>query len=103
VVILGLQQLSTWASIALGMVGVVTVLNAVEPFANWRSRWVLMEDAQYKLNRLRDEFDFHLLSTRSDDITDEKSRELFDQWQQVWSGVSRQWLQFRRADGGGTT
>ena len=102
-VVLGLRQTSTWASIALGMAGLVTVLNAVEPFANWRSCWVSMEDAQYKLNRLRDEIDFYLLSTRSDDITDEKSRELFDQWQQVWSGVSRQWLQFRRADGGGTT
>jgi hypothetical protein len=41
----------------------VTVLGALETFFNWRSRLVLMEEAQYRLNRLRDEIDYYLAAT----------------------------------------
>jgi hypothetical protein len=49
-IILGLQQLNFWTGLAFSFVAVGTLVSAVEPFFNWRSRWILMEEAQYKPN-----------------------------------------------------
>jgi hypothetical protein len=38
------------------MVAAVTLISALEPFLNWRSRWALMEETQYRLHRIRDEW-----------------------------------------------
>ena len=43
-----LQDLDFWSGLGFSLVALVTVINAVEPFFNWRSRWVLMEEAQYR-------------------------------------------------------
>jgi hypothetical protein len=48
-VILGLQDLDFWAGLAFSLVALTTVINAVEPFFNWRARWVLMEEARVSL------------------------------------------------------
>src|SRR5687768_7810859 len=40
-VILGLQDLDFWASLGFSLVALSTVVTAVEPFFNWRSRWIL--------------------------------------------------------------
>jgi Protein of unknown function (DUF4231) len=45
-IILGLQQLNFWTGLAFSFVAVGTLVSAVEPFFNWRSRWILMEEAQ---------------------------------------------------------
>jgi len=44
-IILGLQQLNFWTGLAFSFVAAGTLVSAVEPFFNWRSRWVLMEEA----------------------------------------------------------
>src|ERR1039457_6776464 len=44
-IILGLQHLNFWTGLAFSLVAVGTLVNAVEPFFNWRSRWILMEEA----------------------------------------------------------
>src|ERR1039458_5821944 len=67
-IILGLQHLNFWTGLAFSLVAVGTLVNAVEPFFNWRSRWILMEEAQYRLQRIRDELDYHLLKTPSADV-----------------------------------
>jgi hypothetical protein len=48
------------AAIALPMVALVTVIGGLEAYFNWRSLWVLMEETQYRLNRIRDEMDYYL-------------------------------------------
>ena len=52
-VILGLQDLDFWTGLAFSLVALTTVVNAVEPFFNWRSRWVLMEEARYRFTAWR--------------------------------------------------
>lgn len=44
-VILGLQDLNFWASLAFSLGAVGAAVGAVEPFFNWRARWVLMEES----------------------------------------------------------
>jgi hypothetical protein len=97
-IVLGIPAIPSRASIALPMVAVVTVLTALETFFNWRSRWVLMEEAQYRLNRLRDEMDYYLVVTPSGAITKEKLDEFFAEQQAIWSDVSRRWVESRKID-----
>jgi hypothetical protein len=88
----------SWAEIALPTVALVTVLGALESFFNWRSPWVLMEETQYRLNRLRDDMDYYLMVTPSDGVEREKLDRFFEEQQLIWSDVSRRWIEFRAAD-----
>jgi hypothetical protein len=47
-IILGLQDLNFWAGLAFSLVALTTIVEGVEPFFNWRSRWVLAEAAQHR-------------------------------------------------------
>jgi hypothetical protein len=97
-IVLGIPAIPARASIALPMVALVTVLSGLEAFFNWRSRWVLMEETQYRLNRIRDEIDYYLVVTPSADLTREKLDEFFREQQVIWGDVSRRWIEFRRID-----
>lgn len=95
-IILGLQSLNFWAGLAFALVAVVTLLGAVESFFNWRSRWVLMEETQYRFQRLADELEYLIASTPAADLTHDRIQPLFDEYQSVWAQLSEGWLQERR-------
>ncbi|AUG81146.1 hypothetical protein CFP65_6492 [Kitasatospora sp. MMS16-BH015] len=95
-VILGLQNLDFWAGLAFALVAVVTLLGAVEGFFNWRARWVLMEETQYRFQRLADELEYLVVSTPAGELTHDQLRPLFEQYQGVWAQLSDRWLQERR-------
>jgi hypothetical protein len=97
-VVLGIQEIPARASIALPMVALVTVLGGLETFFNWRSRWVLMEETRYRLNRLRDEMDYYIVATPTDELSRERLQEFYDRHQVTWSDASRQWVEFRKLD-----
>jgi hypothetical protein len=96
-VILGLQDLEFWSGLGFSLVALVTVINAVEPFFNWRSRWVLMEEAQYRFYRLQDDLDYLLAKTAPTAIRSEDLDPLFERYQDAWENLSRRWLEHRRA------
>ncbi|MER7761679.1 SLATT domain-containing protein [Streptomyces sp. NPDC097619] len=98
-VILGLQDLNAWADLALACVAVVTLLGAVEPFFDWRSRAVLMEEAQYRFHRLADDLAYLLATTPPEELTVERIDGLFARYQLVWDDLSRGWLDHRRETG----
>ncbi|MEV5972219.1 SLATT domain-containing protein [Streptomyces sp. NPDC051921] len=95
-VILGVQNLNAWTGLALACVALVTLLGAIEPFFNWRSRWVLMEEAQHRFQRLADDLEYLMASTGADELTFDQLREIFDQYQTIWDDLSRTWLEHRR-------
>ncbi|MEX2980962.1 SLATT domain-containing protein [Streptomyces sp. C36] len=95
-VILGLQNLNAWAGLALACVALVTLLGAVEPFFNWRSRFVLMEEAQYRFQRLADDLEYLVASTATDELTFDQLGEIFGRYQAIWDDLSRTWLDHRR-------
>jgi hypothetical protein len=97
-VVLGIQAIPNRQWWALPMVALVTVLGGLETFRSWRPMWVLMEETQYRLNRLRDLMDFHLVSTPAQKLTLDQLREFFTQHQEIWDDVSRRWLGFRKLD-----
>ena len=95
-IILGLQQLNFWTGIAFSLVTVVTVVNILEPFFAWRSRWVLMEEAQYKFYRLRDDLTFYLAAHQPDQLDKATIKDMFDKYQEIWDQLSSRWLEYRR-------
>lgn len=97
-IILGLQNLGTWAGLGFSLVAVTTVINAVEPFFNWRSRWVLMEEMQYRFYRLRDDLDYYLSKTPPDQVATEQLDHFFETYQELWNDVSQRWLEQRHSD-----
>jgi hypothetical protein len=97
-VVLGIEAIPDRQWIALPMVAVVTVIGGLETFWSHRPMWVLMEEAQYRFNRLRDEMDFHLVSTPSTELTLDRLRAFYDEQQAIWADVSTRWLGFRELD-----
>ncbi|MFD0381164.1 SLATT domain-containing protein [Streptomyces sp. NPDC127112] len=95
-VVLGLQNLNAWTGLALACVALVTLLGAIEPFFNWRSRSVLMEEAQYRFRRLGDDLEYLVASTAADELTFDQLGELFARYQTIWDDLSLTWLQHRR-------
>ncbi|MEV6012601.1 DUF4231 domain-containing protein [Streptomyces sp. NPDC051976] len=95
-IILGLQSLNVWAGLAFALVALVTVLGAVEPFFNWRSRWVLMEETQYRFQRLADDLEYLMATTAPSDLTHARIDDIFRGYQDIWGDLSRTWLEHRR-------
>jgi hypothetical protein len=95
-IILGLQQLNFWTGLAFSFVAVGTLVSAAEPFFNWRSRWILMEEAQYKLRRIQDELEYYLMKTPAADVTPGDLDPFLERLQGVWTETSERWLAYRR-------
>jgi hypothetical protein len=95
-IILGLQNLDTWAGLAFALVALGTLLGAVEPFFNWRSRWVLMEETQYRFRRLADDLEYLVASTAPSDLTHDRIDPIFNSYQTIWHDLGRAWLEHRR-------
>ena len=95
-VVLGIEAIPSRAAIALPMVALVTVFSALDSFYNWRSRWVLMEEAQYRMNRLRDEIDYYIITTPAAELKEERLKEFFLDQQATWNDVSRRWVEFHK-------
>jgi hypothetical protein len=98
-IILGLQNLNVWTSVAFSLVAAVTAVNTLEPFFAWRSRWVLMEEAQYKFYRLRDELTYYIAANPPDQLDESKLRNIFEEYQQIWNQLSNRWMEYRQTPG----
>ena len=97
-VVLGIPAIPNRTAIALPMVALVTLVTALEPFFNWRSRWVLMEETQYRLNLIRDEMDYYLVTTPTTDLDRDRLHRFFTCRLDIWTDASRRWVEFRKLD-----
>ncbi len=57
-----------------------------------------MEESQYRLNRLRDEMDYYLVTTPSAEFSRDMLDRFFADQQAIWRDVSRRWVEFRRLE-----
>lgn len=97
-VVLGIDGIPARADIALPMVAMVSVLTTLDVYFSWRSRWILMEEAQYRLQRLRDRIDFYVVTTSEARIEKGALVEFFDEQQAIWADVSKRWVDYRKAE-----
>ncbi|HEY7592848.1 MAG TPA: DUF4231 domain-containing protein [Actinophytocola sp.] len=96
-IILGVQDLDLWTGIGFALVATVTVVSAVEPFFNWRSRWVLMEEQQHRLHRLDEDLTMLVARTPAGGMTDAMVDEFYEAYREVWNSTSQRWLEFRKS------
>ncbi len=79
------------------MGGIVTFLNALEPFFNFRSLWVEHEEAQYKLHRLKDQIDYYMAGDLIQSIPPDTIDKFLANYNEIWDSLSNNWLKFRKA------
>jgi hypothetical protein len=79
---------------------IVTVLNALEPYFNFRALWVAHEEAKYMMHRLRENMDFYLKGLEHEPVDPQKVLDFQRQYQEIWDRVSAEWLARRRQKGG---
>lgn len=96
-VVLGIPAIPERASWALPLVAGTVFLGGVDQFFAWRSRWILMEETQYRFNRLRDEVDGQLVIEAAGALTAGKVRDYLHTHSVIWAEVSRRWNGFRKA------
>ncbi|HEV2778616.1 MAG TPA: SLATT domain-containing protein [Actinophytocola sp.] len=95
-IILGWQDLDFWSGLAFSLVALTTAVNTLEPFFAWRSRWVLMEETQYRLHRLHDDLSYYLAAHRPDQLDLATVTTMFERYQGIWESQSDRWLEYRR-------
>jgi hypothetical protein len=78
------------------MGGIVTFLNALEPFFNYRSLWIEHEEAQYKLHRLKDQIDFYMAGDLMTSIEPDQMDKFYANYNEIWDSLSNNWLKFRK-------
>lgn len=98
-IILGLEDLSTWAGLAFSFTALVTLLGALEPFFNFRGIWLILEDGQAKTHRLEDDLNFYLAESRETGPDPERLRMFHDRLQRIWQDMSDAWNNQRRSGG----
>jgi hypothetical protein len=96
-VILGLQVLTFETGVAFAMIATVTTLNGIEPFFNWRSRWILMEEAQHEFHRLQDRLNFYIARSGTEQLDLATLQVHFDDYERIWRQLGDRWLEYRRA------
>jgi hypothetical protein len=95
-IILGIQDLNFWSSIGFVLVSVSTLVRGFEPFFNWRSRWILAEEAQYKFYALERDIKYHLATTVPADLTISDLKPFYERYGAIWQNFSERWLESRR-------
>lgn len=83
---------------ALPMVALVSVLTALDAYFNWRSRWILMQETQYRLQRPRDKMDYYLVTTPEAKVGKAALDEFFGEQQAIWADISTCWIEYYRAE-----
>lgn len=96
-IILGIQNLDFWTGIGFALVALATVVSAVEPFFNWRSRWVLMEEQLHRFYRLQEDLAMEMARTRADDVPSDLVARYYTEYCAIWESSSRRWLEFRKS------
>lgn len=82
--------------IAFVLASLVTLLNAIEPFFNFRALWIEHELAIAKFARLKNKVEFYLAGKEVDKINPKIIEQHFAEYEEIWSNTSRAWISYRR-------
>lgn len=96
-IILGVQNLDFWTGIGFALVALVTAVSAVEPFFNWRSRWVLMEEQLHRFHSLAEDLRMEVAKAPAGGVTRELVDEYYATYRGIWDSGGQRWLEFRKA------
>lgn len=93
--IVGLDSIFKDTAFVLG--AVVTLLNALEPFFNYRALWVESEKGKARFHRLKDDFDYYLIGTPPEKINRNVLNQFHKRNQEIWINLSGAWEEQRQS------
>lgn len=76
----------------------VTLLNALEPFFNYRALWVEHETALWKFHRLRDKIEYHMAGRSPELVETEDINNFHVEYQSIWDDLSQSWISYRKQE-----
>lgn len=75
----------------------VTTVAAIEPYFNWRSRWVMSEEALGRWHEIEESLSLYVAETQEADLDRERILAFDRSRREVWSAFNQQWIEQRRA------
>ena len=78
----------------------VTLLNALEPFFNFRALWIEHEQGLANMYRLQNDLDFYLAGRKQEDIDLNKIEVFRKRYEEVWNNLNENYIRFRRTESG---
>ena len=97
-IVLGVAELGRLATIGFICSALVTTLGAIEPFFNWRSRWILAEEALAQWHQIEEGLALYVAQNPAKDLDRDIILNFDRERRAVWSHFSTQWLRERRVD-----
>lgn len=94
--IAGLEE--SFRNIAFALGATVTLLNALEPFFNFRSLWVEHEVALAGFHRLQDKLEFYLEGVEPTQLSRKEIDKFHDEYQEIWQNFGKAWISYRKSD-----
>jgi hypothetical protein len=100
-ILLGVQIMgfdAIFRNIAFVLVTVVTLITALEPFYNYRSLWIEQERALAGLYKVRDNLNFYLAGTQTEDVSIDELNQIYKDIRSIWDQHSNAWLAYRKSE-----
>jgi len=94
--IVGFAEYLKLAAFVFG--SLATLLNALELFFNYRALWIEHEEAEGKLYRLKDEIEYYIVGTTSENIDLDMLDGFLKRYLEIWNKLSKAWIDNRRRD-----
>ncbi|MCD1570746.1 hypothetical protein [Agromyces mediolanus] len=92
----GFANLSWPANLGFVAAALVTTASALEPYFNWRARWVLADESLARWHALEDSLYFYVASTPASELSTSRILDLQEQNRQIWADFSSDWVSARR-------
>jgi hypothetical protein len=89
---------SQFKDAAFVLTALVTLLNALEPFFNYRALWVEHETALWKFHRLRDKIEYHIAGRSPELVEAEDLNNFHAEYQAIWDDLSQSWINYRKQE-----
>lgn len=83
-------------NLAFAFTAIVTVLNALEPFFNYRALWVEHERANASLYQLKDRLNFYVTGKEKTGLDISELEEFYAQYEQIWETLNQAWISQRQ-------
>ncbi|MGG7509971.1 SLATT domain-containing protein [Plantibacter sp. YIM 135249] len=96
-VLLGLATLDGFAALGFICSALVTTASAIEPYFNWRSRWVMAEEALAEWHKLEEDLAIYVASTPATNLDFNTILNYDKQRRAVWNTFSGQWIEQRQS------
>jgi len=89
-------------NVAFALSSLVTVLNALEPFFNYRALWVEHERANAAFFQVKDRLEFYVTGRADSDLEMSQIDRFYGEYESAWSTLNQAWSQQRLLAEGGT-